>query len=468
MRHILVVDDEARHCDSLEDYLTQSGHRVSVAGSAERAFELAEASPVDAILLDVRLPGMDGISAIARLRQYAPESPIIIMTAFGTLDIAVSAVREGVFEYLVKPFTLKELKSVLGRAFASDSLSVEEGEPRTSDPVADAVIGRSPAMQRIFNRIALVAASDVPVLLTGESGTGKEVLARAIHRNSSRHNKRFLPVFLAALSPGLIESELFGHARGAYTGADQHRPGLLEQAAEGTVLLDELGDIPLSLQVKLLRAIEQREVTRVGEDQTRPISVRFIAATNKSLLDLIAEGTFREDLYYRLSVYHIELPPLRERREDIGELAHYFLRRVTTATACPGFSPSAMTELESRPWYGNIRELRNAIEHAAIASRGAPIAPEHLPCPIASVSGGVEANEWRSPLNRWIEERLHSIDPLKDRARLHEELLSEIEATLIEMMLVRCRQNQAAASRMLGLDPKTLRSKLSQVRASTS
>ena len=294
MANILVIDDEARHCQSLQSYLSQAGHHVSTSGSAERGCEQARSMKFDAILLDIRLPGKDGLTAIPELKQLAPDAPVIIMTAFGTLETAVKAVQEGVFEYLVKPFSLGELKSVLNRALSSEQREDRETQNEIRDTGNDVVIGSSPAMQRIFNRIALVAASNVPVLLTGESGTGKEVLARAIHRYSDRSAQRFLPVFLAALSPGLIESELFGHTRGAYTGAELHRPGLLEQAEGGTVLLDELGDIPLPLQVKLLRAIEQREVTRVGEDQARPIDVRFIAATNKSLPDLISQGLFRK------------------------------------------------------------------------------------------------------------------------------------------------------------------------------
>lgn len=464
MASILIVDDESRHCESLRTFLTQAGHTVFIAGSAERGLEIAEASPLDAILLDIRLPGLDGLSAISPLRDAAPGAPVIIMTAFGTLDTAATAVREGVFEYLVKPFSLKELKAVLSRAFENGiATSVENGTSGPA-PSSDVVIGRSPEMQRIFNRIALVAASDVPVLLTGESGTGKEVLARAIHRYSSRRDKRFLPVFLAALSPGLIESELFGHAKGAYTGADIQRSGLLEQAAGGTVLLDELGDIPLSLQVKLLRAIDQKEVTRVGEDQLRPINVRFVAATNKSIPELIERGQFREDLFYRLSVYHIELPPLRERRQDIPDLAHHFLQRVAAVTRCPGFLPDSLAELEQRPWYGNIRELRNSVEHAAIASRGAMIAPEHLPRPANGNTTARTSTGWRESINRWVNDQLTQIDPMTERSRLHDSFIKEIEPILFDITLSHCRQNQAAAARVLGLDPKTLRGKLASFR----
>lgn len=460
MATILVIDDETRHCQSLREFLTNAGQEVHVAGSAEHGLELAASTPVDAVLLDIRLPRMDGLSAIAQLRKFAPRAPIIIMTAFGTLDTAAAAVREKVFDYLVKPFSLQELKEVLNRALATlDAESPMESQAIDSQ-AADVIIGASPQMQRIFNRVALVAASDVPVLLTGESGTGKEVFARAIHRYSSRLEKRFLPVFLAALSPNLVESELFGHARGAFTGADVDRAGLLEQAGEGTVLLDELGDIPLPLQVKLLRTIEEREFTRVGEDQPRPMRARFIAATNKSLPDLIAQGRFREDLFYRLSVYHIELPPLRERSGDIPILANHFLQRIVSRHSDSGFLPATIEELISRPWYGNIRELRNAVEHAAIASRGAPIAIEHLPRAVLPKTEVQTELGWAQKIDRWIEGEIKTIDPLVDRARLHEKLLSEIEPILFFRTLQHCRNNQAAAARVLGIDPKTLRTRL--------
>ncbi len=466
MHSVLVVDDEIRHCQSLEQYLTGTGYRVSVAGSAERAIEMMAQSPADIVLLDVRLPGTSGLDAIATLRSLSPTAAIIVMTAFGTLETAVSAAKEGVFEYLVKPFSLGELKEVISRAVEQRSF-VPQPAARTRNNLgqADQVIGRSPAMQRVFNQIALVAASDVPVLLTGETGTGKEVLARAIHQHSDRSQEPFLPIFMAALSPTIIESELFGHARGAYTGADALRIGLLEQAGAGTVLLDELGDIPLPLQVKLLRAIEQREVTRVGETEPRPIRCRFVAATNKSLPTMIQKGEFREDLYYRLSVFHIELPPLRERVEDIPLLADYFLKRIGGEARCPGISPAALAELSAREWVGNIRELRNAIEHAAIVSRGAPIASNHLPQPAATPFGGAP-DLLAEALSRWINERMQGVDPLVDRGTLHEEWVRLVESELIQQVLLRCNHNQSAASRLLGIDPKTLRAKLAQAEKS--
>ncbi len=462
MARMLIVDDEARHCRSLSEYFAGE-HVVEAAGSAERALELLSAAPADVILLDIRLPGMDGLTAIERFRRLAPSAPVIVMTAFGTIETAAEALRAGVFEYLVKPFPLDDLNNVLGRALAAGRMSPQS--PVDSWAESDElVIGVSPTMQRIFNRIAMAAASDVPVLLTGESGTGKEVLARAIHRHSARREQRFLPVFLAALSHGLIESELFGHARGAFTGAETARAGFLEQASGGTVLLDELGDIPLSLQVKLLRALEQREVTRVGEDRPRPVDIRYVAATNKSLRDLIARGEFREDLFYRLSVFHVEIPPLRDRREDIRPLAEFFLQRMNAANRAPGISESTFQALSARPWYGNIRELRNAIEHASITSRGTMISEVHLPPP-ADVATPPRSAPFRdrleSMLREWLDQRLETVNPLLEKCETHKELLSEIEPALIEMVLKRCQNNLAAASRVLGLDPKTIKSRVS-------
>jgi two-component system nitrogen regulation response regulator GlnG len=464
---MLIVDDEVRHCRSLSEYFAGE-HSVEVAGSAERALEILRTGGVDLILLDIRLPGMDGLSAIERFRCDAPSAPIIIMTAFGTIETAAEALRAGVFEYLVKPFPLNDLNDVIARALGAghELRTASSDTPSLRD---EPVIGVSPIMQRIFNRIAMAAASDVPVLLTGESGTGKEVLARAIHRHSARREARFLPVFLAALSPGLIESELFGHAKGAFTGAEIARAGFLEQASGGTVLLDELGDIPLPLQVKLLRALEQREITRVGEDRPRPVDIRYIAATNKPLRDLVARGEFREDLFYRLSVFHVEVPPLRERREDIRPLAEHFLHRMSAASRAPGISEAAFLALESRPWYGNIRELRNSIEHASIMSRGTVISEAHFPPPADSVPriGNLSFRDrMDSILREWVDQQFETVNPLVDKRDLHSQLLGELEPRLFDLVLKRCQNNLAAASRILGLDPKTIRSRIASPRES--
>jgi two-component system nitrogen regulation response regulator GlnG len=314
-------------------------------------------------------------------------------------------------------------------------------------------------MQDVFKQIALASASDVPVLVTGESGTGKELVAKALHTHGPRRGGPFVPVCPAALSPTVIESELFGHVRGAFTGADRDRPGLLELAGGGTVLLDEIGDLSLGLQVKLLRAVEQREVTPVGGTQPRPIDIRIVAATNRPIADMARRGRFREDLFFRLSVFHIELPPLRDRPEDIPALAESFLRRLGLAHAGKRFTDAALTELKSRPWRGNVRELRNAVERAAILARGDAIAPEHLPAssPSRGVKTGDPAARLQRLTRRWAADRL-AADP--DRTDLYDEYLRAVEPALLEAALRRCRHNRTAAARMLGMNRSTLREKL--------
>jgi len=390
---ILVVDDEESICWSFREFLGDEGHRVESAASAEEALRVAAEVRPDAVILDVRLPGLDGIAALPRLRERAGGAPIVVMTAFGDLETAVRAVEAGAFDYLVKPFDLDRVAAVVRRALEAGRRPARSGPPAPATDLGEMIVGSSPPMQALFRRIALVASAEVPVLIAGESGTGKELVARALHRHGPRRDGPFVPVCLPALSPGLVESELFGHARGAFTGAAQDRKGILELAQGGTVLLDEVGDAPLSLQVKLLRAIEHREVAPVGDARTRPVDIRVLAATNRPLPELVAAGTFREDLYFRLAAFPIRVPPLRERPEDIPALAAHFLARRGGAAAP---AVDVLEALRARPWPGNVRELRNAIEHAAILARGGPIRPEHLPpapspAPLATGRAGLAA-----------------------------------------------------------------------------
>jgi DNA-binding NtrC family response regulator len=318
-------------------------------------------------------------------------------------------------------------------------------------------------MQGLFKSIALVAPTDVPVLITGESGTGKELVARAIHRHSRRRSGPFVPICLAALSPGLVEGELFGHLRGSFTGASHDRKGLLELAHGGTVLLDEVGDIPPALQVKLLRAIEHREVTPVGDARPRATDIRVIAATNRPLAELMAAGEFREDLYFRLSVFPIYIPPLRDRREDIPALAKHFLAQAKLPDAADvHLSKSMFDELQSRPWVGNVRELRNAIEHAAIVARGRSIQAEHLP-PAATgrATGGTpEIREIKDRIARWTEAEGQSGETDSTLPALYDRFLEMVEPPLLKATLARCRGNRAAAAQALGIHRATLRQKL--------
>lgn len=460
MSHVLIVDDEPSICWSFRELLTDEGHRVSIAPSAEDALELLEEVAPDAVMLDVRLPGIDGLSAMARMRDRLGDAPIIVMTAFGNLETAVRAVEAGAFDYLTKPFDLEQAARVLQRAIEKAHRSVPPPEHDAPLGSSEALVGSSQAMQAVFKQIALVAPRETPVLVTGESGTGKDLVAKAIHKHSRRAAGPFIPVCLAALNPSVIESELFGHVRGAFTGAEADRKGLLEFAHDGTVFLDEIGDVPLPLQVKLLRAIEQREITPVGNPSPRATNFRIVTATNRPLQDLVAAGAFREDLFYRLSVFHIQLPPLRQRHEDIPALAETFLSQVSP-TGSMRFSPETIQELCSRPWYGNVRELRNAVERASIVARGDTIDPEHLPHPVSrppSDPATAEENLCRQT-TAWISERMDADDAADD---LHQRFLGVIEPPLLAEIMARCSQNRTVAARWLGIHRATLRQKLRQ------
>ncbi len=462
MSRILIVDDEASICFAFREFLTDEGHTVDVAASAEEGLQLAEAVTPDAVVLDVRLPGIDGLTAIEMFRSRIGPAPIVIITAFGNLETAVRAMEGGAFDYLVKPFDLDQAATVVKRALETQEIGHRAGGMPAAGG-AETLIGSSAAMQELFKSIALVAPTDVPVLITGESGTGKELVARAIHRHSGRRAGPFLPICLAALNPNLVERELFGHLKGSFTGATHDRKGLLELASGGTVLLDEVGDIPPSLQVKILRTIEHREVNPVGDARPRPTDIRVIAATNRPLAELMATGQFREDLFFRLSVFQIHLPPLRDRAEDIPALVEHFLRHSRLPdVADTHVSGSVMDELRARPWVGNVRELRNAVEHAAIVARGRTIRPEHLP-PSSNGSGGIGPSgtgEIGAYLSEWARREAQSLGNLPGEATLYERFLELTEPHVLRAVLGVCLDNRARAAQVLGMHRATLRQKL--------
>lgn len=458
MAHLLLVDDEESICWGLATLCQELGHTADTAASAEEAIRQARRRTPDLIILDIRLPGQDGLSAMEHLRAVAPRAPIVVMTAFGSLETAVDAVRNGAFEYLTKPFDLDQATAIIRRALA-------DREPLAASPAGslgslpDELLGRSPAMQQVFKRIALAAPSDVSVLITGESGTGKELAARAIHRHSLRSSAPLVSVNLAALSPTLVESELFGHVRGAFTGADASRRGLLELADGATVFFDEIGDIAPSVQVKLLRVLEQHEVTPVGDTVPRKTRFRVIAATNRDLTHGADESGFRADLFFRLAAFEISLPPLRERCEDIPLLAEHFLNRVRAAGAtATGLTATAIEELCRRTWPGNVRELRHAVEHAAIMARGGSIAPEHFPParearplpPDASSTLVRAVRDWAA--NRFAD----GLPP----DGLYGQFLEEVEKPLFDVVLEKTSHNRSAAADLLGIHRATLRKKL--------
>jgi two-component system nitrogen regulation response regulator GlnG len=455
-----LVDDEEAVCWALERALTRDGHRVAVAASAEQALVQVEQQRPDVIVLDVRLPGMDGLSALGRLRQASNDAPVIVVTAFGNLSTAVRAVEEGAFDYLAKPFDLDQALETVHRALQRRALQ-QQAPPAEVDgdgtAAPEEIVGRSAAMQTVFKRIALVAPRDSCVLITGESGTGKELVARALHRHSARRDRPFLPVHVAALNPSLVESELFGHVKGAFTGAAQARAGLLSLADGGTVFLDELADIPLGVQSKLLRVLEHGEVLPVGSNQSQALNVRILAATHQDLERRIADGAFRHDLFFRLNVFQIHLPPLRERREDILPLAEHFLQRIDSR-ALP-LLPATAQFLTAQPWLGNVRELRNALEHAVIVARGGPLLAEHFPTVKAGFGPVTAAEQLDATVRAWFADRLRAT-PGTPPTALYQDLLRCVEPALLDEVMRRVQGNRWVAAQWLGLNRATVRKKL--------
>ncbi len=476
---LLIVDDEQTICWGLARLATGLGHEAVTAASAEEGLQAAQQKTPDVIILDVRLPGMDGLTAMQHFRRLAPAAPIVVITAYGDLATAVAAVRNGAFEYLIKPFDLEVAQRVIQRATALATGAVKEPVAKpTPMPQTAGIVGQSLAMQEVFKRIALVAPAEACVHLVGESGAGKELVARAIHQFSRRSGGPFVPVNIAALNPTIVESELFGHVRGAFTGADQQHAGLLEQSHGGTIFLDEVADIPLSLQVKLLRAVEHGEVLPVGAGRPIQIDLRIVSATHQNLTQLVTAGRFRQDLYFRLATFQIELPPLRERPGDIRPLAEHFVALLSQKNrlATAGLPPETVAVLETRPWHGNVRELKNAIEHALIMARGGPILPDHLPPPVppgaetAATTGqaglvldtagaGSGEKEIADLIRRWADARLRDSADAED---LHRQLLNLVEPPLFSAALDKHHGQRLAAARSLGLHRMTLRKKLAE------
>jgi DNA-binding NtrC family response regulator len=388
---VLVVDDEPRACSALQGLLRQRGYEVATAGNAFQGLELLGDFRPQVVLTDVRMPGLDGLAFLESVRAAAPGTRIIVMTGFGSVDVAVEAMKRGADDVLEKPLDSeilwRSLHSSMERAFLLEESGAQH--PRGAGAAAAlGVVGDHPSMGAVLNRAVQVASSRATVLLTGESGTGKGLLAETIHRLSGRADGAFVELSCAALSESLLESELFGHERGAFTGAVSRHEGRFKRAAGGTLFLDEIGSYPLSTQVKLLNFLQTRRFERVGGSETLSVDVRLVAATNKELRTEVAEGRFREDLFYRLNVFRIDLPPLRARRSDIPALAETFLARFAAENErrLEGFSREALERLLLYNWPGNVRELEHAVEHAAIMARGRLVMPEDLPESVAGAS----------------------------------------------------------------------------------
>jgi len=430
---LLIVDDELSVRDSLRRWFSDEGYEIATAESADEALTRLADGKFDVALLDIKMPGTDGIELQQRLKQSDPELLVIMMTGYASVETAVAALKSGAYDYVTKPLDPDEIGHLIRNAIAQrhtreENLRLRDVVAEVSQP--NGLVGQSPAMRKVFEAIETVGPTDATVLITGESGTGKELVARAIHAASPRRFHPLVAIHCGALTETLLESELFGHEKGAFTGAQYRKKGKFEIAEGGTVFLDEIGDISLKTQTDLLRVLQEREVTRVGGNQPIKVDFRCVAATNKRLEDLIADGRFRPDLFYRLNVFRIELPALRDRRDDIPLLADHFVRKFSLAMnkKMTGIAPAAVQLLQQHDWVGNVREMENAVERAMVVARGPELAAEDFLLPARAPSAG------RS--------------------------LEDIERQHILQVVEQCGGNQTHAAEVLGIDRVTLHNKL--------
>jgi two-component system nitrogen regulation response regulator GlnG len=461
---ILVADDEDSLRWVLEKGLRQAGYEVTPAKDGESALRAFEAEPFDLVFLDVRMPGLDGLTVLARLRELRSDATVVVMTAHGTMETAIQAMQRGAYDYLAKPFDLDEVLLLCERALTARRLTQEVSRLRTG--LADvrefsALIGRHPRMQEVYKTIGRIAGTDVTVLLRGESGTGKELVARAIHHYSRRSGRPFVAVSCAAIPATLLESEMFGHERGAFTDARERRLGKFELAHGGTLYLDEIGDMPLELQAKLLRALQERTIERLGGQEAIRIDVRVLAATNRDLEALMREGKFREDLFYRLNVVMLNLPPLRERRRDIPLLVDHFLAKYAEDLGERIVAPEALDRLVGHDWPGNVRELENVVQRAMVMATDGVILPEHLPIGPVSAAASVAVDATLEEIiERKLMECVRGLD--RNRANLYDLVIGLVEKPLLRAVLRETGGNQVRAAQILGINRNTLRKKLTE------
>jgi len=452
MAKVLIVDDEESIIWIFRKLVEGLGHQCLSAATGEQGIEIARAEQPDLVFMDVKLPGMDGLTALAEVHRVAARAKYVVMTAHGTLDTAVKAMKLGAVEYLSKPVDLDQARALIQNSLKGAGMSREVESIRKAGGLTG-IVGRSPQMQDVFKKIAAVAGSDASVLLIGESGTGKELLARAVHYNSGRASGPFEAINCASIPETLLESELFGHEKGAFTGAIRQKPGKFEVAGGGTVFLDEVGEISLAAQVKLLRFLEERKFERVGGTESVSVDIRIVSATNQNLDERVREGRFREDLYFRLNVVRIDVPPLRDRRDDVPVLVAYFLDLARGA----GVTSEALELLKNHAWPGNVRELRNAIERGVVLARGTPIRPEHLPESITSPRPMGE-----SDLEARVRELVEKLIAQGTPGDLYHMVEARWEKALLRRVLEQTGSNQVKASELLGINRMTLRKKMEQ------
>lgn len=458
MRTLLVIDDEENVCYSFQRVFEGDQTRVLSAYTGAEGLALVRETDPDVILLDVQLPDGSGLDFFPEIQKLNQKRPVIVITAHGSTQTAIEAMKKGAFDYLVKPLDLERLSIVVERAFdAARLMAVPALLPDNQE--ADQIIGRSHIMQEMCKSIGRIAPQDVNVLILGESGTGKELVARALYHHSGRSDKTFLAINCAAIPENLLESELFGHEQGAFTGATKRRIGKFEQCNGGTLFLDEIGDMPPSLQAKMLRVLQDQQFERVGSNETIKTQVRVLAATNQDLERLVQEGKFRTDLYFRLKVITIRVPPLRDHLDDLAELAHYFLFRYNRELRLniQAFAPEALAQFQKYSWPGNVRELQSTIKQAMLNATGNVIQPEFLPeefhkLAVSELSSEVAATE---SLDSFINNLL-----VRGETDLYRKVMESVERRLLPLVLRHTQHHQAQASEILGLNRTTLRYKL--------
>ncbi|QDV88924.1 sigma-54-dependent transcriptional regulator [Stieleria magnilauensis] len=467
MPKLIIIDDEPNLRYSLKKSLETDSLEVVTAATAESGIAAVREHQPDAVILDVRLPDMSGLDAFSIIHELDARVPVIIITAYSTTETAIDAMKRGAFEYLLKPVEFEKLLTTVQNAIDVSLMSrtpAQFGIDSDGDTSADQIVGRSQAMQEVYKLIGQVAPQDVNALILGESGTGKEMVARAIYQHSRRAERPFMAINCAALPENLLESELFGHERGSFTGADKRRIGKFEQVNGGTIFLDEIGDMTPATQAKVLRLLQDGSFERVGNNETIRVDVRIIAATNRNLLQMVREGTFREDLYYRMSVFMIQLPPLRERPEDIPVLAEHFIHLLNRdmQKQIRSIAPDAMQRLKHYRWPGNVRELQSAMKHALVRNVGEVLTVSSLPdtCRDIRPTG---SEKHRSELDAEnIRNFIHDLLS-HDQPNVYQELHSEIDRILLPEVLNHADGNQAHASELLGIARSTLRTKITDL-----
>jgi two-component system, NtrC family, response regulator len=458
---ILLIEDDATLAAALENVLKEEGYTPTLENRGDQGLARAQSEPFDAVVTDLKLPGLDGLQLVRQLHSAQPRLPIILITAHGTTETAIEATKFGAYDYLLKPFEMAELLELVEKAVVSRRLMSEPVALGTTSTARDAIIGNGRAMQSLYKEIGRIASRPVNVLIRGETGTGKELIARAVYQYSDRAQAPFVAINCAAIPETLLESELFGHERGAFTGAEARRIGRFEQADHGTIFLDEIGDLTPGTQVKLLRVLQEKCLQRLGGKETISVDVRVIAATHRDLERLMREKLFREDLYYRLSVVVLTLPALRERREDIPGLIAYFLQKYGTEFGMdnPSIHPEAVQFLQAQNWPGNVRELENVVRTVLLSARGYTIGLDHARAALQRASQAAQASD--ATLREYVASLLAAAQK-GESGDAHAVLLEAAEREIFTQAIQLAHGNQAKAARWLGISRLTLREKLTQ------